>query len=343
MLISIKLSRITAATQLIQTHSVKLRATALGSSPILVTPTGVIMRLGIISQAFSRAAPDHGRKVLADQQTLNGVSSIAGLTGSKSIMLAGKSLPCSSGAACKFLDCQKRQCLMLVLSRLLFWNVPRNGIQIVILMRASPLLKISSKRHRPHTNTCSLLYNRVACFYTICHAFVTMTTHAGQAAFVQPVHGHNSWCVYEPGICEQWHLSGCNNGKRCSVIHISYILLHTTLQITARFRLPDLRTMHKINASPYELKLHTTSACLKMTLYQIDKLQILRPFLQQINAQMLSRSCQLLLVYQLKACKYLPCNSHMHITNPYHFILGALSQHPGLCSYCSTWLQYDTS
>ena len=164
MLISIKLSRITAATQLMQTHRAELHRTALGSSPILIIPTGVIMRLGIISQAFSRAAPDLGRKLLADQQNLNGVGSIAGLTGSKSIMLAGKSLPCSSSAACKFLDCQKQQCLTLVLSRLLFWNVPRNGIQIAILMRESLLLKISSKRHRPHTSTCSLVYNRVAGF-----------------------------------------------------------------------------------------------------------------------------------------------------------------------------------
>ncbi len=153
MLISIKLSRITAATQLIQTHSAKPRRTALGSSPILITPTGVIMRLGITSQAFSRAAPDHGRKVLADQQNLNGVGRIAGLTGSKSIMLAGKSLLCSSSAVCESLDCQKQQCLMLVLSRLLFWNVQRNGIQIAILIRASPWLKTSSKRHRPHTST----------------------------------------------------------------------------------------------------------------------------------------------------------------------------------------------
>lgn len=216
--ISIKFSRITAATQLMQTHSAKLRGTALGSSPILVTPTGVIMRLGIISQAFSRAAPDHGWKVLADQQNLNGVASIAGPTGSKSIMLAGKSLPCSGSAACKFLDCQKRQCLKLVLSRLLFWNVPRNGIQIAILMRASLLLKISSKRHRPRTSTCSLVYNRVAGFHNICHAFVTMTGHVGQEAFVQPIHGHNCRCVCEPGICEQWQLSGCNNGMRCTVI-----------------------------------------------------------------------------------------------------------------------------
>ena len=165
------ISRITAATQLVQTHSAKLRGTALGSSPTLNTPTGVIMRLGIISQAFSRAAPDHGRNISADQQNLNRVGSIAGLTGSKSIMLAGKSLPCSSSAACKFSDCQKQQCLMLVLSRMLFWNVPRNGIQIAILMRASLLLKISSKRHRPHTSTCSLMCNRVAGFRIICHAF----------------------------------------------------------------------------------------------------------------------------------------------------------------------------
>ena len=225
MLISIKLSRITAATQLMQTHSAELHGTALGSSPILIIPIGVIMRLGIISQAFSRAAPDLGRKFLADQQNLNRVGSIAGLTGSKSIMLAGKFLPCGSSAACKFLDCQKQQCLTLVLSRLLFWNVPRNGIQIAILMRESLLLKISSKRHRPHTSTCSLVYNRVAGFIPlvmhflsdtypmtsarnctlqqssvncrdqcvrrkchICHAFVTMTRHAGQEAFVQPIH-----------------------------------------------------------------------------------------------------------------------------------------------------------
>ncbi len=232
MLISIKPSRITAATQLMQTHSAKVRGTALGSSPISIIPTGVIMRLGIISLAFSRAAPDHGRKVLADQQNPNGVGSIAGLTGSKSIMLAAKSLLCSSSAACRFLDCQKRQCLMLVLSRPLFWNVPRNGIQIAILMRASSLLKINSKRHRRHTSTCLLTYNRLAGFHIICHAFLTMIRHAGQEAFVQPIHVRNCWCVYEPGIYEQWHLSMCNNGK-CTLIHVSYILLHTTLQLTA--------------------------------------------------------------------------------------------------------------
>ena len=199
-LISVKLSRTTAATQLMQTHSV----TALGSSAILVTPTGVIMRLGIVSQAFSRAAPDHGRKVLADQQNLNRVGSIAGLTGSKSIMLAGKSLLCSSSAACKFLDCQKQQSLMLVLSRLLFWNVPRNGIQTAMLMRASPWLKISSKRHRPHTSTCSLMYPRVSGKHTICHAFVTR--YAGQEAFVQymvtNVGTYMSLGYVNSGICQ---------------------------------------------------------------------------------------------------------------------------------------------
>ena len=75
-------------------------------------------------------------------------------------------------------------------------------------------------------------------------------------------HEHNCWCVYEPGICEQWHLSE-SNGKRCTVIHTLYILLHTTLRITARFTLPDLWTVHKINATQYELALHITSTCLK--------------------------------------------------------------------------------
>ena len=276
MLISIKLSRTTAATQLMQTHSVKLRGTALGSSAILVTPTGVIMRLGIISQAFSRAAPDHGRKVLADQQNLNRVGSIAGLTGSKSIMLAGKSLLCSSSAACKFLDCQKQQSLMLVLSRLLFWNVPRNGIQIAMLMRASLWLKISSKRHRPHTSTCSLMYPRVSGKHTICHAFVTR--YAGQEAFVQPIHGHKCWYVYEPGICEQWHVSVCNNGKRCTVIHISYTSLHTPLQITASF-IHIVRRLDRAQNQCHSVRTgaaHYQRMPEKFVLYQVDELQISR-------------------------------------------------------------------